>query len=108
MLEKIELGQQTFDTDELPAGGLCEQFVDLFEARNLLGRHAEEILVFDELGAGATLEHLALALEQGRPSGVVLSRVAVPGLVDDGGRVNRHIALLGQLVFDAARFGGHD
>ena len=108
MLEEIKFRQETFDPDQLPTSGLCEQLVDLLETWNLLGRHAEEILVLDELGAGTTLEHLALAHEQGCPGGVILFRIAVPWLIDNRGRIDRHKALVGQLVFDAARFGRHD
>ena len=107
VLEEIEFRQQAFDADQLPAGGLRQQRVDFLEARNLPGGHAEALLVGDELGAGAALEDFTLAREQRRPGGVILFGVAVPRLLDNGRRIDRHIALVGQLVFDAARLGRH-
>ena len=48
-----------------------------------------------------------LALEQRRPGRVIVARVARPRLLDDRRRVDRHGALVGLLMFDAARLCAH-
>src|SRR5690606_8657448 len=70
---------------------------------NRVRRHAEAALVVEELAARATLEDLLLAAEQGCPGPVVGGGVARPRLLDHGGRVDRHVALVGLLVFDTTR-----
>lgn len=67
MLEEREFRQQAFDADQLPAGRLGQHVVEIVEARNRIRRHAEALLVVDELGTGTTLEDLALTLEQDGP-----------------------------------------
>src|SRR3546814_11992807 len=42
-----------------------------------------------------------------RSCGVVVGRIVVPGLLDDAGGIDRHLALVGVQVLDAARGGGH-
>ena len=110
VVEERELGQQALDADERPAGRLREHVVELVEARDRVGRHAEALLVVDELAARAADQDLALAAEQRRPGFVIGARVRVPRLIDDRGRVDRHVALVGLLVLDAARRiqRGHD
>src|SRR5690606_2058064 len=103
MVEEIEFRQQALDADQLPAGRLREHLVEFVVARDRVRRHAETLLVVEELAARAALENLALATEQGRPGLVVGRGIARPRLLDHGGRVDRHVALVGLLVFDTTR-----
>jgi hypothetical protein len=105
MLEEGELGQQAFDADQFPTGGLAQHRVEVVELRDAVGRHAHRALVAQELVARAADQHLLLAFEQGRPHRMVALRVARPRLFDHGRRVHRHVALVGELVFDAVRAG---
>src|SRR3546814_4602488 len=81
--------------------------VELGELRDAVGRHAHRVLRGEELVAGAARQHLALARVQRRPGRVVVGRIVVPGLLDDAGGIDRHLALVGVQVLDAARGGGH-
>src|SRR5690606_4648498 len=109
VLEEGQFRQQALDADQLPAGGLAQHRVELVELRDAPGAHAHGPLLAQELLAGPTRQHLLLAREQRRPDLVVGAAVAAPGLLDHGGGVDRHVALVGELVFDAARFvhGGY-
>jgi hypothetical protein len=102
MIEEGQLRQQAFDADQFPARRLAEHAIELIELRDRIRRHAEALLVVDELAAGTTNENLPLALEQRRPDVVIAARIAGPGLLDNGRRIDRHTALVGLLVFDAA------
>jgi len=105
VLEERQLGQQPLDADQLPAGGLSQQRVEVVELRDLVRRHAHEPLLAQELVAGAPDQQFLLALEQRGPDLVVGGGVAGPGLFDHGGGVDRDVALVGELVFDAVRLG---
>ncbi len=105
VFEEGQFRQQALDADQLPAGGLAQQRVELVELRDAVGRHAHGALLAQEFVAGAADQDLLLALEQGRPDLVVHRRVVRPGLLDHGRGVDRHIALVGELVFDALGLG---
>jgi len=89
------------------SSGRAQHFVELVEARDHVLAHAHLVLGIQELLAGAANQQLALALVQGAPSGVVVGAVAVPRLFHHRCGVDRHIPLVGLLVFDAARVGFH-
>ena len=70
VIEKREFGQQTFDADQFPAGDLFQHAIQIVEFRDRIGRHAEALLVVDELAAGAAEKHFALAFEERSPGRV--------------------------------------
>ena len=107
MLEEHQLRQQPFDADDLPAGGGAQHAVEIVEFRDPVRRHAHVALAAQELGAGAADQQLLLALEQRRPDLVIGAGVGTPRLLDHAGGVQRHVALVGHLVFDALRGGSH-
>lgn len=107
MLEEIQLRQQALHADQGPAGGRLQHRIERIEARNVGLAHAHCILCLQEFVAGAVHQQRALAAIQGAPGGVVVGAVALPRLLDHGGGVDRHIALVGELVFDALRCGVH-
>jgi hypothetical protein len=108
VVEEVEFGQQALDADQRPASRFAEHGIEVVELRNAVGRHAHRVLRLQELVTGAALQDLALARIQRRPGRVVLGAVAVPRLLDDAGRVHRHLALVGLQVLDAARGRGGD
>jgi hypothetical protein len=105
VLEEVQFGQQAFDADELPTSRRAELHVEFAELRDVVLADAHRVLALQELVAGAALEQFALTPEQRLPDAVVGGRVAVPGLLDHAGGVDRHIALVGGQVFDALRLG---
>jgi hypothetical protein len=106
VVEEREFGQQAFHAHELPTGGLAQHRVEVVELGDAVGRHAHRALVAQELVARAAHQHLLLAFEQRRPHPVVVAGIARPGLLHHGRRVHRHVALVGELVFDAVGGGG--
>jgi len=107
VLEKHRLGQQALDADQLPAGGGTQVAVELVEARDGVGRHAERVLGIEKRAARATGQQLALALEQRGPNLVISGAVIGPRLFDDASGVLRDHAAVGGDVFNAARLRVH-
>ncbi len=107
VIEEIQLRQQALHADQGPAGGCLQHAIERIEARDVRLAHAHRILRLQELLAGATDQQLALAPIQGAPGGVVVGAVAVPRLLHHRSGVDRDIALVGELVFDALRSGSH-
>ena len=103
MVEEIQFRQQAFHADQGPAGGGTQHLVQLVEARDGVRTHAHLVLGLQELVTGAADQQFALALVQRAPGGVVFGLVVGPWLLDHGGRVDRHVTLVGLLVLDAAR-----
>ena len=103
MIEEIQLRQQPFHTDQRPAGGRLQHRVERVEARNLGVVHAHCVLRLQELIAGPPDQQRALPPVQRAPGGMVVGAVTIPRLLHHRGGVDRHIALVGELVLDAAR-----
>src|SRR3546814_843902 len=91
----------------MPAGCSEKHLAELGIPGGAVGRDAHRVLRGGEVVAGAAREHRALARSQRRPGRVVVGRIVVPGLLDDAGGIDRHLALVGVQVLDAARGGGH-